>query len=152
MKDLAVPGRQRFLGFDHVDVRVSSLALVEAFYDRLMPLLGLTRKRTAFVDAKGEWLQKDADGNYNTVEYYTPAEPGAVSFFIGFIERSDHVPGLTRVAFRIENLPEWLPALEELGAHNIEPSEEMSVYPAIFFEDPAGTKLELVARRAAPPS
>jgi hypothetical protein len=40
--------------------------------------------------------------------------------------------------------------LEDAGACNIEPSAEMSAYPAVFFEDPAGTKLELVARRPAP--
>lgn len=136
------------MGFDHVDVRVSSLELVEKFYDRLMPLLGLTRKRTAFVDSDGEWLEAAPAGGYNTVEYFTPRAPGATSYFIGFIEHRAHVPTLTRVAFRVDNPEAWLTTLEELGAQSIEPSAKMSAYPAIFFEDPAGTKLELVARRA----
>ena len=54
MRQIGISPRQQFMGFDHVDVRVSSLELVEKFYDRLMPLLGLTRKRTAFVDSDGE--------------------------------------------------------------------------------------------------
>ena len=57
MQQIGISPRQQFMGFDHVDVRVSSLELVEKFYDRLMPLLGLTRKRTAFVDSDGEWLE-----------------------------------------------------------------------------------------------
>jgi catechol 2,3-dioxygenase-like lactoylglutathione lyase family enzyme len=147
MKELGVAPRQHFLGFDHIDTRVPSLERVEAFYDRLMPLLGLTRKRTAFVDAQGDWFDADGDGGYNAVEYYTPSTPRAASFFIGFIERPDHAPTLTRIALRVEDLSEWLPALQQIGAQNVEPSTDMDLYPAIFFEDPGGTKLELVARR-----
>jgi catechol 2,3-dioxygenase-like lactoylglutathione lyase family enzyme len=147
MIELNVSPRQRFLGFDHIDTRVSSLERVEGFYDRLMPLLGFTRKRTAFVDANGDWFDADASGGYNAVEYYTPSVPGTVSFFIGFIERPDHVPTLTRIALRVEDLSGWLETLAQVDARNIEPSSEMTVYPAIFFEDPTGTKLELVARR-----
>lgn len=147
MQDLSVAARQEFLGFDHIDVRVSSLSSVEPFYDRLLPLLGFARKRTAFVDTEGEWLDAGPSGEYNTVEYYTPAQPGVVSFFIGFIERADHVAGLTRIALRVADVSAWVATLEEIGACNIEMSEDMTAYPAIFFEDPAGTKLELVARR-----
>jgi catechol 2,3-dioxygenase-like lactoylglutathione lyase family enzyme len=149
MRELSVGARQELLGFDHIDVRVSSLSLVEDFYDQLMPLLGFARKRTAFVDREGEWLDAGPNGEYNTVEYYTPEQPGVVSLFIGFIERADHVAGLTRIAFRVAELSPWRAMLEEIGARNIEMSEDMSLYPAIFFQDPAGTKLELVARRAA---
>lgn len=150
MKDFNGTPSQPFLGFDHIDVRVSSLKLVESFYDRLLPTLGLTRKRTAFVDSEGEWFDAAPDGGYNTIEYFTAAEPGTVSFFIGFIERHDHVSTLTRIAFRVADLSEWPARLDEVGAVDIEPSPEMSVYPAIFFEDPAGTKLEVVARRPQP--
>jgi hypothetical protein len=44
-----------FLGFDHIDTRVTSVAAVEPFYDQLMPMLGLSRKHYAFVDPQGEW-------------------------------------------------------------------------------------------------
>jgi len=94
----------------------------------------------------------DADGDrgYNAAEYYTPPTSGVVSFFIGFIERPDHVPTLTRIALRVKNLSDWYETLGEIGARNVEPSTDMDAYPAIFFEDPAGTKLELVARRPQP--
>ena len=146
MKDLGIAPRQRFLGFDHIDTRVSSLHLVERFYDRLMPLLGLTRKRFAHVDEHGDFLDVDERDRYDAVEYYAPRTPGAAAFFIGFIERADTPPTLTRIAFRVENIADWIEPLIEAGACNVESSEDMSEYPAIFFEDPAGTKLELVAR------
>jgi catechol 2,3-dioxygenase-like lactoylglutathione lyase family enzyme len=148
--DLNAAPRQQFLGFDHVDTRVTSLAMVEAFYDRLMPLLGLTRKRTAFVDSDGEWFDADGEGGYNAAEYYTPSISGVVPFFIGFIERPDHVPTLTRIALRVKNLSGWRETLAEIGSRNVETSADMDAYPAIFFEDPAGTKLELVARQPHP--
>jgi hypothetical protein len=31
-----------------------------------MPLLGFTRRRTAFVDATDEWLDAGPDGGYNS--------------------------------------------------------------------------------------
>ena len=150
MEKLDIAPRQEFLGFDHIDTRIPSLAAVEPFYDQLMPLLGLTRKRRMYVDDEGEWLETIPGGPYNTVEYYSPPEPGQATFFIGFIERDDHSPTLTRIAFRVESgtLPGWLTVLQEIGATKIEASENMEAYPAIFFEDPAGTKLELVSRHA----
>jgi hypothetical protein len=44
----------------------------------------------------------------------------------------------------------WEPRLRELGAREIEFSEDMDTYPALFFEDPGGTKLELCARNRRP--
>ena len=63
-----------FLGFDHIDTRVRSLAAVEGFYDRLMPKLGLTRKRLAHVDARGDWHDVSEERPYNTVEYAEESE------------------------------------------------------------------------------
>lgn len=141
--------RTSFLGFDHIDTRVRSIAAVEPFYDKLMPLLGFTRKKPSFVDENGDWHAATFDGEYNTVEYYTPESKGQAAFFIGFIERRDTAETLTRLAFRVEDAtdPQWLTALRELGAKKIEASEDMSAYPAIFFEDPGGTKLEIVSRK-----
>jgi len=48
-----------FLGFDHIDTRVRSIQSVEPFYDRLLPALGLTEKRHAFVDDGGDWHDAD---------------------------------------------------------------------------------------------
>jgi catechol 2,3-dioxygenase-like lactoylglutathione lyase family enzyme len=137
-----------FQGFDHVDCRVSSLALVEAFYDALMPELGLPRKRYCYVDLNGDWHDVSAGDRYNTIEFCERSRPGRANFFMGFIEQTGHDQGTTRIAFRVERarLIELEALLPKIGARNIERSEDMAQYPAIFFEDPSGTKLEIVAR------
>lgn len=139
-----------FAGFDHVDCRVRSLAAVESFYDALMPELGLPHKRFCYVDDAGEWHEVTAEHRYNTIEFYEAAQPNRATFFMGIIERPDHVASATRIAFRVDRprLLELEALLPEIGARNVERDENFEDYPAIFFEDPAGTKLEIVARAA----
>jgi uncharacterized glyoxalase superfamily protein PhnB len=138
-----------FFGVDHVDTRVTKLADAEPFYDRLMPKLGLTSKRYAHVDAAGNW-RTAADGEpYNAVEYYERGDAGNVPRFVGFIEEAGMMPTKTRMAFRIperEQLQQFASFLVSIGAKDVEFSADMDHYPAIFFEDPAGTRLELCAR------
>jgi hypothetical protein len=138
----------RFDGFDHIDTRVSSVAQVEPFYDALMPRLGLVRKQYSFVDPDGEWHAREVGEAYNAVEYVEEAD-GRVPAFIGFIEQAGVVPTRTRIAFRVpgDALLAWVDVLFSIGARHVEPSADMSAYPAVFFEDPAGTCLELCARR-----
>jgi hypothetical protein len=139
----------KFLGFDHVDTRVRSLTAVEPFYDKLMPVLGLPKKRYANVNAEGEWDMLDGEGPHNAAEYHEEPQGGYVGCFIGFIEDSAMKPTDTRIAFRIEaagQIERWFELLMSIGARNIECSGS-ETYPALFFEDPAGTKLELLARR-----
>ncbi|MBV9403236.1 MAG: hypothetical protein JO018_05860 [Candidatus Eremiobacteraeota bacterium] len=138
------------MGFDHVDTRVRSVKSVEGFYDRLMPALGMTEKTYSLIDAEGNWVKADAT-RYNIIEYYEPEQAGRVGCFMGFIEDAQMQPVGTRIAFRIApgQLDEWRKRLQEFGARNIELSESPQEYPAIFFEDPAGTKLELLGRKAA---
>jgi catechol 2,3-dioxygenase-like lactoylglutathione lyase family enzyme len=141
----------QFQGFDHIDTRVRSLKVVEAFYDRLMPELGLPNKRRAHVDERGDWGDPSDEKPYNTVEYYEPEISGMVGCFIGFIEDKKMTPTSTRIAFRTasrEELDRWHAFLTTIGAVKIEWSASEQ-YPAIFFEDAAGTKLEIVARRPA---
>jgi len=141
-----------FAGFDHLDVRVRSLAAVEPFYDALMPLLGLPRKSYAFVDGD-EWTDLARPGGHNAVEYFEALVPGRTARFIGFIEDPAHVPPATRIAFRAAgpfDVGAWLRRLRALGAQTVEPSADTTSYPAVFFEDPAGTKLEICARLPAP--
>jgi len=135
-----------FYGFDHIDCRVRSLAAVEAFYDDLMPEVGLTEKRYAYVDPDGEW-HREFDA-YNAIEYYEAAHPTKPRRFFGVIENPLHRNNDTRIAFRVayERLDELIAVLRRIGAAGIELSEEMETYPAVFFEDPAGTKLELIGR------
>ncbi len=136
-----------FGGFDHLDVRVPSLAAVEAFYDALMPALGLPVKRPAYVDPDGNWHDPDAAHPYNTVEYYEPDGTQPAPLFIGFIEDPAMCPTATRIAFRVafadlDRLRALLPAI---GARNVDENSDAS-YRAIFFDDPAGTRLELKPR------
>ena len=141
---------QQFEGFDHIDCRVRSLAAVESFYDALMPELGLPQKGFAYVDDHGEWHEISGEHAYNAIEFFERPQPGRTPFFFGVIERADHETGLTRVAFRLERarMLELADRLEPMGARRVERSEDPA-YPAVFFEDPLGTKLELVARRPA---
>ena len=142
---------RRFFGFDHIDTRVRSVKAVEPFYDKLMPELGLPRKRHAHVDAKGDWHEASEERPYNTIEYYEETTAGTTPFFIGFSEDVGMQPTLTRIAFRIESaadLNRWRALLVSIGAANIEDSASQE-YPAIFFEDAAGTKLEICARPPA---
>lgn len=134
-----------FYGFDHVDCRVRSLAAVEVFYDELLPEIGLTEKRYAYVDSDGVW--HDESGNYNAIEYYEAAHPTKPRRFFGLIENPLHRNNDTRIAFRVDHrqLAEFEALLRRIGAANLEPSEQAD-YPALFFEDPAGTKLELIGR------
>jgi catechol 2,3-dioxygenase-like lactoylglutathione lyase family enzyme len=131
-----------FLGIDHVDCRVRSLAAVEPFYDEVLPLLGLTEKEYSFVDADGEW-HGEAD-TFNAVEYSEPVRDRLERRFIGFIEDPLHRMNLTRIAFRVPLAAkaQLLQAVREAGAAQLEESDDPA-YPALFFEDPAGTRLEL---------
>jgi hypothetical protein len=138
-----------FHGFDHIDVRVKSLPAVEPFYDALLAEIGLPRKRRSHVDAGGEWHDADDARPYNVAEYYEEVAPGKVAFFIGIIEDRAMQPTKTRIAFRLSSraaLDRMSMRLKELGARNLELSEDMEGYPAIFFEDAVGTRLELCAR------
>jgi catechol 2,3-dioxygenase-like lactoylglutathione lyase family enzyme len=139
-----------FAGFDHIDARVRSLAAVEAFYDALLPELGLPRKTRSFVDAEGEWHSTAAGEAYNVAEYYEAEGDGAPRF-LGIIEDAAMTPVLTRIAFRAPRgeLAAWAGRLQALGARNVETSEDMEAYPAVFFEDAVGTKLEICARRVS---
>jgi catechol 2,3-dioxygenase-like lactoylglutathione lyase family enzyme len=135
-----------FYGFDHVDCRVRSLAAVESFYDELMPEIGLTEKRYAYVDPDGEWhTEYDA---YNAIEHFEAQHPTKPRRFFGLIENPLHRNNDTRIAFRVEykRMNELIALLTKIGATNIEQSDNMETYPAVFFEDPAGTKLELIGR------
>ncbi len=139
-----------FNGFDHIDTRVRSIAEAEPFYDRLLPELGLVRKTYAFVDEKGEWHETDAGRPYNAIEYHEARDLTRAVHFIGFIEDPGTVPNASRIAFRVASgaeLDRWFERLHEFGARHIEKSDDMSAYPAIFFEDPCGTKLEICSRR-----
>lgn len=141
----------KLTSLDHADVRVPALAAVETFYDALMPPLGLSRKREAHVDAHGEWHGVDAAHPRNAIEYHPPVESGSCGWFVGFIENSASAVNATRIAFALDDEAD-LPRVETLvraaGARVVEWTSDPN-YPALFFEDPVGTRLEICARRPA---
>jgi catechol 2,3-dioxygenase-like lactoylglutathione lyase family enzyme len=123
--------------FDHVDLRVADLALATPFYETLLPALGFTRR--VAIDG---WLQFEAAG-----EGPEPTE------FFGITEDRSHVPNRTRIAFWAasrERVDELAALLRRIGAANVEgPGFEAEDYYAVFFEDPAGNRLEIVHRDRA---
>lgn len=142
----------QFEGFDHIDMRVPSLALTRRFYDNLMTALGLSVQRLAHVDAAGDWHDVGETTPCNVVEYCSVPAAGTTSFFLGVIEDRGMKPTSTRVAFRLsslQRLEELTNSLAGMGALSVERSADWEQYPAVFFEDPCGTKLELCCRKPA---
>lgn len=122
--------------YDHIDLRVRSLAEVRAFYETLLPELGFTRE--ASIEG---WLT-----------YEATETDGATEFF-GVTESPGHVPNECRIAF-------WAGSTGEVdrlarvavraGARNVEGPgfHEGPGYYAVFFEDPGGNRLEICHRTA----
>lgn len=138
-----------FLGIDHIDLRVPSLAAVEPFYRHLLPRLGLTRLGFATVTHGGEEWDDGTAESHNAVEFYEEGVVGKPARFLGIIEEHDAQPARGRIAFAVtaETLHEWERVLPQLGALDVYRNDNDD-YPAIFFTDPTGTRLELCARRA----
>ncbi|MBV8370022.1 MAG: hypothetical protein JO036_14005 [Candidatus Eremiobacteraeota bacterium] len=137
------------LAIDHVDMRVAALGAVERFYDAFAERLGFTEKRYSKVGFGGSSWEDGSPDDYNAVEYYA-RESGGPRLFFGVIEEIDAQPAKSRVAFAVpeEELEEWARVLPGMGAREIELGDPS--YPAVFFTDPLGTRLEVCARRPAP--
>ncbi len=120
--------------YDHIDLRVRSLAEVRSFYETLLPALGFTRD----VRIEG-WLQFEAAG-----------ADGATEFF-GVTESAGHTANECRIAFWADS-PSKVDRLGEIivraGARNVEGPgyHEGPGYYAVFFEDPSGNRLEICHR------
>lgn len=120
--------------YDHIDLRVRSLAEVRSFYETLLPALGFTR------DVRiEEWLQ------------FESAETDSTPEFFGVTESSQHVANECRVAFWADSTTEvdrLAEIVDRAGARNVEGPgyHEGPGYYAIFFEDPSGNRLEICHR------
>jgi catechol 2,3-dioxygenase-like lactoylglutathione lyase family enzyme len=136
-----------FLGIDHIDLRVPALGAVEAFYDRLFQRLGLTCKKYSVVTFGGESWNDGTPENYNAVEWFEEHVHGRAVPFFGVIEEEGAQAAHGRIAFAVakDSLDEWARVLPEMGAREIERCED-DAYPAVFFTDPLGTRLEVCAR------
>lgn len=142
----------KLLGLDHADIRVPAISAVEAFYDAVFPALGLSRKTESHVGIDGEWYDVDASHPRNAVEYHTPLEAGARGWFVGIIEDSPMIATGTRIAFALDRedaLADAEALIFRAGGRIVEMSHDEN-YPALFFEDPVGTRLEICVRKIHP--
>lgn len=126
---------------DHVYVTVADLARSEAFYDRVMRLLGF-KKGTAPIAGERHLHY------FNPITQYTIR--GAKT-----LDRAHdpYSPGLHHVCFRVASTADVDAAaggLRALGVAASEPAyypEYAPDYYATFFADPDGIRLEVVAHR-----
>ena len=124
--------------FDHIDLRVKDREAAQRFYAQVLPAIGFR------VDKSGKrWGQFEAEGSV------------AVDFF-GFTEEADHQPNGNRIAFwapsreAVDHVAEIVRAAEAKNIEGPELCVEYSPgYYAVFFEDPAGNKLEVCYRASA---
>jgi hypothetical protein len=123
--------------FDHVDMRVQSLALVRPFYDNLLAAMGYTKQ----------------NADEESVGYHRPGETGSEPF-LWLIEEPDHQPGATRIAFAAASTADvdrLASVAQSCGAGAFEAPELIPDYGpnyyATFFEDAEGNKLEICCRR-----
>ena len=132
---------------DHIQVTVKDLAVAEAFYDKLMPILGLDLAR------KGKG--KVAAHEFDVVEYVHPLLIfGINSPRAAFKDDTVHrrKPGsLHHLAFKAasqEEVDELYEKIKETGAHIVNPPQlypqHGEKYYALFFKDPDGIKYEIV--------
>jgi predicted enzyme related to lactoylglutathione lyase len=122
--------------FDHIDLRVRSVAEAMPFYAALLPAIGFP-----------DFGETPIGIAYDAVREHPKPE------FVGLIEDVNHVANGTRIAF-------WLDTKEEVdrlvdviiaaGARNIEGPmfcpEYSPTYYGMFFEDPSGNRLEVCCR------
>ena len=132
---------------DHIQITVKDLDAAEAFYDRLMPILGFDLAHKA----KG----KVPAHEFEVVEYYHPALIFAInSPRSAFKDDSIHrrKPGaLHHLAFKASSrneIDELYPLIKAAGAQIVDvpkfyPQHGESYY-ALFFKDQEGIKYELV--------
>ena len=118
--------------YDHIDLRVGSLAEARPFYEALLPVLGFRRE-----DSSEKWLEFESEGE-------------GVTDYFAVTESATHQPGESRIAFWAESAAEVDRVgdlLRRIGARNIEgPDYEAEHYYAVFFEDPCGNRFELCHR------
>ena len=127
--------------FDHLDLRVTSLAEARPFYDVLLPSLGFPH------------YNDEGPGVFS----YDAAREHPKPEFVAVIEDPGHVPNATRVAFWADTREEvdaLAPVLQRCRARNVEGPmmnpEYSPRYYAVFFEDPCGNRFELCCRVADP--
>ena len=121
--------------YDHIDFRVRNLRKATAFYDKLMPALGLRVVR----------------GGERSREYFQ--EDRRLPFF-GLNQAVKSSPSLSRIAFNAatrKDVDRIASVVRRAGGKEICGPEVCTSYHqpyyAVFFEDPDGNKFEVCCRR-----
>lgn len=132
---------------DHIQITVKDLNVAEAFYDKLMPILGFDLDRKS----KG----KVASHDFDVLEYFHPL----LTFGINSprqVFKNDTIhrrkPGaLHHLAFQAESREEidkLYPQIKDIGAIIVDPPkfypQHGESYYALFFKDTEGIKYEIV--------
>jgi catechol 2,3-dioxygenase-like lactoylglutathione lyase family enzyme len=123
-------------GVAHIALRVAKFGECVAFYDRLMPELGMR------VVSRSPDLVYYVGGR--TAVGIRPADPALAGH-----EHRELAPGLDHLCFRArsrEDVDALYPLLQELGADVVRPPEEGPWAPGYYslsFRDPEGIRLEV---------
>ncbi|MDX6481544.1 MAG: hypothetical protein QOG85_2054 [Gaiellaceae bacterium] len=121
--------------FGHIDLRVGDLARAEAFYEALLPELGLTERYHG--ETWKVWAARDP-------------LPGTAYFAV--TESTGHVANENRIAFSVrsaEDVDRVAELARRAGALEVSGPKEMPYGPgyyAVFFADPSGNRLEVYLR------
>lgn len=130
------------IGIDHIYVSVADLAAAEAFYDKLMGVLGF-RKRASL-------LAGEPHVHYFNRQFGFSLRPARA----GTPAHDSYAPGLHHFCFRAVDERAVDRAAAELRALGIDASEPRHYpqyaddYYATFFSDPDGVRLEITNFRA----
>ena len=124
--------------YDHVDLRVCSLAKARPLYDALLPAMGYSR------------ITEDAEN----ICYYVPGDERNAPFLALTADAGHHADG-SRLALRAasrEDVDRLAKIAQTHAARAFEPAalqpEYSPSYYATFFEDADGNKLEICFRSA----
>jgi catechol 2,3-dioxygenase-like lactoylglutathione lyase family enzyme len=121
--------------FGHIDLRVRDLDEALAFYDALLPPLGLTERYHG-----EQW------------KVWAATDPLPRTAYFGVTESAGHVPNENRIAFAVGSAHEVdgiAEAARKAGALDLSGPKEMPYGPgyyAVFFADPSGNRLEVYHR------
>ena len=130
---------------DHIGIGVPDLAAAKAWYDGLMPIIGMRA-----------WFPTTPDGIFN---FGPDGAMGPQLFFYLALEpsagHSRHGVGLQHLSFMVESRAivreahEWAVAQGSEIVHAPRDFPEYGVHHATFFLDPHGIMLEIVSHEAA---
>jgi catechol 2,3-dioxygenase-like lactoylglutathione lyase family enzyme len=124
---------------DHIGIGVPDLAVAKAYYDELMPMLGLR-----------SWFPTTGAGEFN---YGPDGAPGSQIFFYQALEPAGHArhgTGLQHLSFMVPSraivreVHDWAAGLGAEVVHEPREFPEYGEHYATFFLDPHGFMLEVV--------